>query len=226
MQTGELEFVTSSSEILGAQAANSFSKTLDVDDKIKWSIYVPENYNPASPPGIVVHMTTKNLAKIPIGWTRALNEKNLIWISLNKAGQLKQDKEMLIAVLSTPFIQEKYKIDGNRIYIVASADSCYPASAAMEIYPDIFKGIVYSTCEPINWKNDTPQTIEQMKKNRYLFVSSNEKDIKRLMRRAYRKYTKSGLTKVEYMLIPKLIYGKQIDRRKFMQSIDILDGLS
>jgi|TARA_R110002096_G_scaffold309403_2_gene503946 predicted peptidase len=226
VQTGRLEVVTSSTKILGAQAANGFSETLDSDDEIKWSIYVPENYDPSSPPGMVVHMTTQNMAKMPIGWTTALNEKNLIWISLNKAGQLKQNKEMLIAVLSTPYIQEKYKIDRNRVYIVASTDSCYPASAAMEVYPDIFKGIVYSTCEPINWKNNTPQSIEQMKENRYVFVSSNERDIKIAMRRAYKKYTNSGLAKAKYILIPKLFYGKQIDRRKFAQSIDILDNLN
>ena len=226
IQTGEFQFITSSREILGEELANGFSQTLGINDEIKWTIYVPENYDPSSPPGVVVHMTQTNLPKIPIGWPKALNEKNLIWISLNKAGELKQNKEMLLAVLSTPFIQEKYKIDNNRIYIVASANSCYPASAAMEIYPDIFKGGVYSTCEPINWKKNTPKTIEHMKNNRYLFVSSNEKEIKRISRKAYNRYKKAGLTKIDYMHIPKLFYGKQLDRRKFIQSIDILDGLS
>lgn len=226
VKTGDMKFETTSAEILGTEMASDFSELLKVDEKIKWSMHVPDNIDPASPPGIVVHMTQGKMAKLPFGWMTALKEKNLIWISLNKTGNLKQNKEMLLTVLATPFVQEKYKIDRSRIYIVASANSCYPASAAMEVYPDIFKGIIYSTCEPINWKSDTPQTIEQMKKNRYLFVSSNEKDIKLAMRRAYRKYTNSGLTKAEYMNIPKLVYGRQLDRRKFTQSIEILDNLN
>jgi len=226
VNTGRIEAQTTSTEILGAQTAAEFESILKPDKEIKWSMYIPKNYDPASPPGIIVHMTQNNLAKMPFGWASAMDEKNMIWISLNKAGNLIRNKEMFLAVLATPFVQSRYKIDINRIYIVASADSCYPASAAMEVYPNIFKGIIYSTCEPINWKSNTPKTIEKMKENRYLFVSSNEKDIKRVMRRAYRKYTDAGITKIEYINIPKLVYGRQIDRRKLIQSIGILDSLN
>ena len=223
VQTGKLEFSTSSAEIIGEEAAKSFSKTLVTDDKIKWSIFVPDNYDPTMPPGIVVHMTQRNLAKTPIGWNTVLKEQNLIMVALNKTGQLKLNKEMLIAVLSTAFIQDKYEINKERIYIVASADSCYPASVAMEIYPDIFDGIIYSTCEPFNWRNNTPRTIEQMKDNSYLFVSSNEKNVRSAMRRSYQKYKDSGLTKIEYLRVQKLFYGRQMDRRTFKKSITILD---
>ena len=224
-QTGKLEFSTSSAEIIGEDAAKRFSKTLAKDDKIKWSIFVPDKYDPAKPPGIVVHMTQRNLAKTPIGWNTVLKEQNLIMVALNKTGQLKLDKEMLIAVLSTAFIQDKYEINRERVYIVASADSCYPASVAMEIYPDVFNGAVYSTCEPFNWRNNTPLTIEQMKDNSYLFVSSNEKNIRGAMRRSYQKYKDAGLTKVEYLRVQKLFYGRQMDRRTFKKSISILDNL-
>ena len=224
--TGRIETNTTSAEILGAENASSFEKILKTDEEIKWSMYIPKNFNPDSPPGLIVHMTQNNLAKLPFGWSSAMDEKNMIWVSLNKPGNILQNKEMLLAVLATPFVQSLYKVDRNRIYIVASAESCFPASSAMEVYPDIFKGIIYSTCEPINWKSDTPKTIEQMKENRYLFVSSNEKDVKRVMRKAYRKYADSGITKIEYMNIPKLVFGRQIDRRKFIRSIEILDNLN
>jgi len=222
-KTGRFEIETTSAEILGSDVATSFANLLDIDDKIKWSVAVPDKYDPSSPPGIIIHMTEHKLAKMPIGWPRALDEKNMIWISLNKAGQLMPNKEMLLAVLTTPLLQDKYSIDTNRIYIVASANSCRPASAAMQVYPDIFKGVVYSTCEPINWKSDIPETINQMKKNGYVFVASNEKNVKSSMRRSYKKYQKAGITNLEYMNVQKLFYGKNIDRRKLTETIEILD---
>lgn len=222
-KTGRFEIETTSAEILGSDVAASFANLLDVDDNIKWSVSVPENYDPSSPPGILVHMTQSNLAKMPIGWPRTLDDKNLIWISLNKAGLLMPNKEMLLAVLTTALLQDKYNIDTNRIYIVASANSCLPASAAMQVYPDIFKGVVYSTCQPINWRGDIPDTINQMKNNGYVFVASNENNIKSAMRRSYKKYEDAGITNLEYLSIQKLFYGKNIDRRKLWDMIEILD---
>lgn len=224
LETGRFDVETTSSEILGDDAAGSFGDILDTDEQIKWSVYVPENYDPASPPGIIVHMTQRNLAKIPIGWASAAKDKNLIWISLNKAGELMPNKEMLLAVLSTPFLQNKYSIDPDRIYIAASTISCRPASAAMQIYPDVFKGAIYSTCEPIDWKSDIPESIEQMKKNGYVFVASNEKQVKDVMRRIYNKYSRAGLSNIDFQNVQKLIYGRNIDRRRLIRSIETLDN--
>lgn len=222
-QTGRFEITTTSAEVLGEELASTYGELLDTDEKIKWTIYIPVNYDPSAPPGILIHMTDNNMAKIPFGWKSVMDEKNLIFISLNKAGKLIQNKEILLTVLAAPFIENNYQINSNRIYISAQANSCYPASAAMQIYPTIFKGIIYSTCEPINWKSDIPETIDVMKQNRYIFISSNEASVKRAMRRSVRKYKDAGLPNIEYLNIPKLVYGRSIDRRKFMQVIDLLD---
>lgn len=222
-QTGRLEIITTSSEILGAEMAASFSEILAEDEELKWNIYIPENYNPSKPPGIVIHMPQNNLLNMPIGWANMMDEKNLIWISLNNTKHLLQNKEMLISVLATPFLESRYKIDTNRIYIIASADRCYPASAAMQIYPQIFNGIIYSTCEPINWQDNIPDNLAQMNKNRYVFIASGESLIRQAVRRSVRKYRESGITNLEYLLVPSLAYGKNLRRRKLGQVIDMLD---
>ena len=203
--------------------AASFSEILEVNEALKWNIYVPENYNPASPPGIIIHMPRNNMLHMPIGWADMMDEKNLIFISLNNAKHLLQNKEMLISVLATPFLQNQYKIDTNRVYIIASADRCYPASAAMQIYPQIFNGIVYSTCEPINWQDNIPENLAQMNENRYIFIASRENLIKQAVRRSARKYRNAGITNIEYLLVPSLGYGRNIRRQKLGQVIDMLD---
>lgn len=221
--TGKFKITTTSAEILGEEYAVNYEEVLETDEEIKWTIHVPETFDPAYPPGLIVHITERNLAVLPFGWNSVLKEKNLIWISLNKTGRLTPNKEMLLTVLSTALIETKYRINTDRIYISSLTESCIPASAAMQFYPAIFKGVIYTSCLPINWKNDIPNTIEEMKNNRYVFISGDENTLEREIRRMVRKYEKSGLEKVEYLNIPQLSYGKNLDRRRLNQFIEFLD---
>ena len=221
---GRVTIETTSSEILGNEIAKQYEELVETNENIKWSIEVPDNFNASSPPGILIHMTPRNLAKMPIGWGKAIEDRNLIWISLNKAGRLKQSKEMFIAVLATVFLDNNFPINTNRIYLVASSDSCQAASAAAQFYPTIFRGTIYSTCEPFNWKKDIPDTINIMRQNRFVFVASNEKIIRQAMRRAQRRYNDADILNTEYFYIPKLEYGKNIDRRRITEALTFLDG--
>lgn len=221
--SGKFKFTTNSAEILGEEYAFNYEEVLKTDEEIKWTVHVPENYDPAFPPGLLVHITERNLAVLPFGWNTVLKEKNFIWISLNKTGRLTPNKEMLLTVLSTAFIETKYRINTDRIYISSLTESCIPASASMQFYPAIFKGVIYTSCLPINWKSNIPNTIEKMKNNRYVFVSGDENALEREMRRMVRKYEKSGLEKVKYLNIPQLSYGKNLDRRRLVQFIEFLD---
>lgn len=221
---GRFTIETTSAEILGEDIAKQYEELVEIDEKIKWTIEVPDTFDPSSPPGILIHMTPRNLAKVPIGWSTAIEDRNLIWISLNKAGTPKQNKEIFLTVLATIYLDNNYPINANRIYLAASANSCYPASAAAQIYPTVIRGIVYSTCEPINWKNEIPQTIDIMRQNRFVFVASSEKHVQQAMRRAERRYNDANILNTEYFYIPKLEYGKSIDRRKITEALTFLDG--
>lgn len=221
--TGKFEFTTTSAKILGEEYAVNYEEVLEPDEAIKWTVHVPENYDPLYPPGLIVHITERNLAVLPFGWNNVLKGKNLIWISLNKSGRITPNKEMLISVLSTAFIDTKYKINTDRIYISSLTEGCFPASAAMQYYPTIFKGVIYNSCLPFNWKQDVPNTIEEMKDNSYVFISGIDSELEKDMRRMVRKYENSGLRKIEYLNIPQLSYGKNLDRRRLNQYIDFFD---
>jgi len=221
--SGHFEVSTSSAEILGRELADTYKQILDPDEEIKWTYYVPKGYAPANPQGIMVYVTQNNLAKMPFGWESAMNDKNLIWISLHKTRRTVQNKDVLLTVLAAQFVQNRYNINTDRIYTVGQADGCFSTSAVMQMYPDIFKGAIYSTCQPINWRSDVPDTIEKMRKHRYFFIASSENDIKQAMRRSFSKYKDAGIENVEYLLIPKLRYGRSPDRRKLKKAIDYLD---
>lgn len=221
--TGKFDFSSNSAEILGEETAAHYEKVLEPDEKIKWTVHVPENYDPVYPPGIIVHLTTRNRAILPFGWNSVLKNKNLIWISLNKSGRPTQNKEVLLTVMATVFIESKYKVNTDRIYISALTETCFPASATMQIYPSIFKGVIYTSCFPINWKDSVPDTIEQMKKNRYVFIASSHNMLEKEIRRMVRKYKTAGIEKIEYLNLSQLQYGKNLDRPRLTQSIEFLD---
>ncbi|MDG1707312.1 MAG: hypothetical protein P8H03_01050 [Emcibacteraceae bacterium] len=221
--SGYFEVTTTSSEILGQELSQTYEKILNPDEEIKWAYYVPKGYDATKPQGIMVYVTQNNLAKMPFGWESAMNDKNLIWISLHKTRRMVQNKDVLLTVLAAQFIQNRYNVNSDRIYTVGQADGCFSSSAAMQMYPDVFKGAIYSTCQPINWRSDTPDTIEKMRENRYYFISSSENDIKQAMRRSLGKYKDAGIDNVEYLLVPKLRYGRNPDRRKLKKAIDYLD---
>lgn len=221
--TGKIEIITTSEEILGKELAANYEKILAPDEKIKWTMHVPETYDPLYPPGIIVHSSARNLAILPFGWNTVLKNKNLIWISLNKTGRPQQNKEMLLTVMSTAYVESIYKVNTNRIYISSLTESCIPSSATMQVYPTVFKGIIYNSCLPINWRNNIPNSIEEMKKNRYVFISSSNRELEREMRRIIRKYKDAGLENIELINLPQLRYGKNLDRRRLAQSIEFLD---
>ncbi len=223
-KTGEYDLETTTAEVLGNELANTYSNLLEVNEKIKWSIHVPKTYDPAKPPGIIVHMTERKNPVMPFGWSSTMEDKNLIWISLNKINDMITNKEMMLTIFSTALLEKNYSINLDRVYVVASSRACYPASAAAEVYPSIIKGVVYSTCDPINWRGDLPETIEAMKQNQFVFVSGADSELQRIMRRAVRRYKNAGISNTEYINSRKLAYARDMDRRNINKAIDLLDS--
>lgn len=224
-QQGEVyDIVTTTKEILGDELATAYENVIGKNEEIKWSIYVPKNYNPNNPPGIFVHNSHRNLANMPFGWSRSMDDKNLIWISLNYSGRIIVEKQMLLAVLATPFLQNSYTINTNRIYSYSSVDACAAGSAAAQYYPNIFKGNIYSTCVPYNWRDKTPETIVEMRQNKFVFLASRERNVRLEMRRSERNYNDDGISKTTYTSINDLTFGKDTNRRRINQAIDFLDS--
>lgn len=221
----EFKIETTIVDVLDKETAKIYDDVIKPNESINWSIKVPETYDPGIPPGILVQMSQNNLAKIPFGWASVLEEKNLIWISIDKTGVLKHSKEMLLSTLASVYLQSRFKINTDRIYLIASTDSCISASIAMQTFPQIFKGVIYSACEPINWKKNIPPKINEMKNNAYVFMSSSEKSIQRLMRQAERQYNNEGIMNTKFLYDPRLFYGENLSRQKFSQTIELLDDL-
>ena len=68
------------------ETLQDFSDVLNPDEEINWKIYVPESYDPKKLAGLAVYVSPTPRGRMPRGWQPVFDERNLIWISADKAG--------------------------------------------------------------------------------------------------------------------------------------------
>ncbi|MCP5381119.1 MAG: hypothetical protein H6912_02000 [Kordiimonadaceae bacterium] len=224
-KTGSFLLKSTSADIIGEEAAEQYKVRLDPHEEITWQIYVPENYDPSNPPGVLLYQTYGTGPNDPLGWRAALEEKNLILVRLRIGGKLIEGKEMLLGVLSLPLLQSKYNINTSRVYNTAE-NGCIVAGLTSKYYANIFKGSIFVNCVPASWKNDIPEQLELMKQNRYLFIYS-PKILKSIgIRQTIRRYNEYGINKTKLESTSRLDSGDNLDRRLLNSAIDYLDGIN
>lgn len=217
-KTGEMVISSSPDEIIGAEAV-PFNSIIPKDDIIEWEVYVPENYDPDNPPGIMVYAGAPQNVRAPAGWMSVMEDKNLIWVAARKSGNGSSfmQKELL-ALLSVPLIEKSYKIDAKRVYITGEGRI---ASVVTMDNPDIFNGAILSGVSI--WSKNPESKIDAILDKRFVFVTSRQggAGAVRTSRYSYYKFKDAGVKNLKLITV----YGRhRYDRRKFSQSIDYLDG--
>lgn len=218
VKTGEMIISTSTGELLGADAS-SYNSIIPQSDQLEWEVYVPENYNPENPPGIMVYAGSPQDVRPPGSWMSVMEDKNLIWVAARKSGNGSSfmQKE-LVALLSVPLIEKDYKIDADRVYITGEGRI---ASVVTMDNPDIFKGAILSGTSI--WSKNPESKINAILDKRFVFVTSQQggAGAVRTTRHSYYKFKDAGVKNLKLITV----YGRhRYDRRKFSQSIDYLDG--
>lgn len=96
VQTGSFKITSTSETILGKETASGFERQLDIDEEIKWQVYVPEIYDPANPPGVLLYQFYGRGIEDPRGWKSAMDERNMILIRIiGKGGNTRKEKSYL-----------------------------------------------------------------------------------------------------------------------------------
>ncbi|MBL4601327.1 MAG: hypothetical protein JKY84_01135 [Emcibacteraceae bacterium] len=216
LKTGEFVIEASPTEILGSDAVK-YSSNIGVDDIISWEVYVPENYDPNKPAGIMVFAGSPQNVRAPFGWLSVMKDKNLIWVAARKSGNASSiHQKKLLAMMSVPIIEEKYNIDKNRIYITGEGRT---AGRAVLDYPQMFTGAIFMGDRV--WEDNADDKVKAITNNRYVFVTREKTAFPKGTRYAYNKFRKSGVTNSKIVLIQ----GRhRYNRPKFSKSIDYLDG--
>lgn len=224
VQTGSFRITSTSEAILGKETATQFEMNLDIDEEVSWNVYVPESYDPANPPGVLLYQIYGSETDDPTGWKTAMDERNMILIRIiGKGGMYPLSKELFISILAPMVLQQKYKIDTSRIY--TSADNgCINAGAVAMTYPNIIKGAIYINCYPGVWRNEEPELVHLMRDNRYYFIAGRDRTEQVDNSQEIRKYRDAGIENVKFVRSGRISRTRNLNRSMLIEAIDYLDG--
>ncbi len=199
-ETGGFRIEQSLAELLGEQRAAGLAAIQSPNQPVSWQVYVPPSYDPADPPGLLVYISPIQSGRVPKNWERVLDSRNLIWVSANRSGnQVHVQRRALYAVLAPSLIGNDYEIDRSRIYLTGLSGGGKMASMVAVDHAHVFKGAVYN-CGVEFW-DKTPPRLEQVKANRYVFVTGEYDQALRPTRRVHGRYRKAGVENVKLMVI-------------------------
>ena len=88
-------------------------------------------------------------------------------------------------------------------------------------FTNLFKGAIY-ICGVLHWKINLPVLYDQVKANRYVFVTGKDDFNNDLTKNIYRKYPSVGLCNIHLMGIPGMAH-KTPGTKDFRKAISYLD---
>ena len=215
-ETGEYVLDATPASVLGINAGQ-YSQFIDQDEILSWEIYVPENYNPSIPAGVMVYAGSPNNVQPPAGWLSVMKDKNLIWVaSRNSKNGSSIFQKQLMAMMSVPLIEKDYNIDRSRIYITGEGRTA--SRTALE-FPEMFKGAIFMGSRL--WEDNADEKIKNALNNKYVFVTREKTAFPRGTRFAYYKFKSAGVNNLKLYFIQGT---RRYNRPSLVESIDFLDG--
>lgn len=209
--------------VVGDETAERVSAVIPVDQQLTWEVYVPESYDDANPPGMMVYISPGNSGKIPRGWKAVLEEKNLIWIAANRSGnKAAVARRAIVAVVGPTLIEKQYNIDRDRIYVSGLSGGGKMASMVATDNAHLFKGAIYN-CGVNFWDADVPDRINLIRQNHFVFVTGTLDFALEPTKKAYKQYKDAGVENALLMVVRGMNH-KNPGRSKFAEAIDYLDS--
>jgi hypothetical protein len=222
-RTGFVNMIMTPAELLGEEAANSLNHVLLADQKIEWRMYVPRNYSAATPPGVLVFISSIDWGGIPDEWQPVMDAHNLIWISPGQAGASAPVQERMIkSILAPRVVDIDYTVNSERVYITGFSDGGKVANLVQAADPVAFRGGIYM-CGALFWGEKTPAKLNVMRENRHVFIRACSDPREREVRGVYDEYRKAGFEGAE--LITVQTRRRRLPEPKYIdQAIRHLDG--
>ncbi len=225
IKTGSFTINGTLADLLGADAVTTYGNVIDQRKTITWEVNIPDGYNPSDPPGVIVYISPQNSVNIPSGWLNVTNERNLIWVAaLNSGNKIPANERILMSLLSLEAIQSSYKINPDRIYVSGLSGGGRVASLAATYYPNIFKGALYN-CGVNFWDGINETQIEQIKRNRFVFMTGTKDFNMNDTKNVYGKYKKAGVENIKLMVVRRMGHENP-NKNRFEQALKFLDQVN
>ena len=211
-------------ELLGADGARAIAEVLAQDEELKWQLYVPRSYDASKPAGVIVFVNrSDSWGGSSKSYNPVLEESNLIWAAPLGAGDKTPMSERMMRAMLTPnMLVRTYALDPSRIYIGGFVGGGYLAAMLATSKPELFRGGVF-VGGALAWENNTPPAIEQIRKNRYVFVTGSNDVALDTMRRTASVYRKDGIVHSKLIVIPNA--RQEMPGPLYLrEAIEFLDG--
>lgn len=222
-RTGDFVIEATPAELLGAEAAARAEAVFPQGERLRWQVFVPPAYDPSVPPGLMVYVSPTQSGRIPRGWKEVLDAHNLIWISADRSGNRELlARRVVLATLAVAMIRRQYRIEEARLYISGLSGGGKTASMIATDYPQLFRGAMYN-CGVEVWDVDVPRHIEQMRRNRFVFVTGTHDQALEPTKRAYEAYLDAGIANSKLMVIRNMTH-RNPGRYDFEEALEFLDA--
>jgi dienelactone hydrolase len=193
---GELRLVATAQELLGDEATAWFGSALDPDEVNEWALYVPDSYDPESPAGLLVFISPGDSGRMPGSYRQVLGDNNLIWIGANQSGnRVRVGRRISLALLATVIADSNYRIDASRVYVSGFSGGGRTASMLAPEYAQLFTGAIY-ICGADFWDGRKPKRLDQVRDNRYVFLTGSKDFNRSATRRVHRAYRRADVNNV------------------------------
>lgn len=223
-RTGYFKVEFSPLELLGEQGVIDAADILRSEDNISWQLYVPDSYDAAHPAGVVVYVSPTPKGGPPRIWNEPLDDKNLIWIGANNAGnRVGVGKRMFLAMLAPKILAREYALNSDRIYVAGFSGGGKTASRVATGRPEVFRGGIYIAGAE-SWGTTTPPPkLDIIRQNYHVFLTGTNDFNERLTRRVYASYKGAGVENCKLIVVKRL--GHELPGRNvFIRAIDYLDS--
>lgn len=223
IRRGQFELSYALSELLDQETLDLMVDVLEADEQVTWKMHVPESYDPMTPAGLMVYVSPSQKGWMPRGWQPVIDERNMIWISADQSGnEVVTVKRMLFAVLGPQIARQHYALDADRIYVSGFSGGGKIASMVAIDFANLFKGALY-ICGVLPWKQDPPAFFEQVKANRYVFLSGENDFNLDETKSVFRRYQRAGVENVDLIKILGMGHSTPNEKR-FREALDFLDA--
>jgi len=223
-RTGYFETEITLLELLGPEGAASLKGVIETDEKLKWKIYVPKTYTPTKPVGVMVFVTySNNWGGSTRKYNPVLDDKNVIWAGLIGAGDNKPlNARMMRALLTPTFLARDYVLDPERMFIGGTSDGSQVATILATSKPQMFKGGLFIN-GGIAWKDKEPAAIDQVRQNRYVFISGTNNPAHKSVQSTALAYKEAGIENTKLIVMPNV--GRKAPTANYIESaLEYLDA--
>lgn len=191
---GAFDLTVSLQAAAGSDDVSSLERFYGDNDALSWGIYVPEDYDPANPPGIIVFISPLKDGSVPASWKSTLKDENMIYISAHGAGnRVPAARRMTNALLALNVVRAQYVTDPDITIISGFSGGARTSCLVLETFPGIFTGAMVMG-GGFKWDGERLDLGETLKGGAYFFMAGDRDHAATETEETYRQYKRAGLT--------------------------------